>query len=370
MVIKEVDIRPYAVYSDTPLTTEQIWKALNDTNAQRAHYTRLRNYYVGKHDILLRQYTDATKPNNRNVLNYCSQITDFYTSYTVGEPVEYKGIDAATTAAFEENDEPIQTFNTAQNLCNFGMAAEIFYMKDGKPKFKAVEPIEIIPVLSTDIEHELLGFIRLYTVGEYGFVDYYTDTTMQHHLLETGNLTLQSTGTHGFTRPPIAFYKNDKGVYEQLIGIQNAINTLCSDIVNDFEVITDSLLVIPGHMDTDPEQIQRMKQNRVLLTGTDTKPYWLEKTADRSFGQGILDRFIHVIKEKSGLPDMERLGSYGASGRSLQFKLIVTDIIATSIERALSKGIAARFEVLGVPTPEIIFTRNFIIEEQPDDSVA
>jgi SPP1 family phage portal protein len=370
MVIKDIDLRPYAVYKDMPLTTEEIWKALNDTNAQRAHYTRLKNYYIGKHDILLREYSDPTKPNNRNILNYCSQITNFYTAYIVGEPVTYEKIDAATATVFEETDEPTQTFQTAQNLCNFGMAAEIFYMKNGKRRFKAVEPSEIIPVLSTDIEHELLGFIRLYTVGEYGFVDYYTATQTQHHLLETGNLTLQKTGLHGFTQPPIAFYKNDNGVYEQLLGIQNAINSLCSDIVNDFEVITDSLLIIPGHLNTDPEEIQRMKQNRVLLTGGDTKPYWLEKTADRSFGQGILDRFIHVIKEKSGLPDMERLGSFGASGRSLQFKLIVTDIIATSLERALAKGIKQRFEVLEVAAPEIIFTRNFIIEEQPEGDSA
>ena len=364
MVIINIDLRPWAIYNDNPLNTTEIWAAINDTNALRAHYTRLKNYYWGKHDILLRSYTDPSKPNNRNVLNYCAQITDFYQSYIVGEPVTYEGIDEATAAIFEDSDEPTQMFNTAKNLCNFGAAAEIFYIKDGKKKFRAVEPEEIIPILSTDIEHELVGFIRLYSVGKDSFVDYYTATTMQHHLIESGALRLQDTGNHGFNQPPIAWYKADKGVFEQLIGIQDAINSLCSDTVNDFEAIVDSLLVIPGHMDTDPDKILRMKQNRVLLTAEETKPYWLEKTADRSFGHSILDRFVFLMKEKSGLPDMEKLGSFGASGRSLQFKLTVTDIVAQALERSLIKGIKERFLILGATEPEIIFSRNFIIEEQ------
>ena len=364
MVIINVELRPWARYQDTPLNVTEIWEAVNDTNAQRAHYKRLKNYYHGKHDILLRQYSDPSKPNNRNVLNYCSQIVDFYTSYIAGEPVRYEGIDATTAAIYEDTDEPTQTFYTAQNLCTYGVAAEIFYMKNGQPKFKAVEPEEIIPILSTDIEHELLGFIRLYSVGNDSFVDYYTDTTMQSYLIESGNLVLKHQGIHGFKQPPISLYKNEKGIFEQLMGIQDAINSLCSDTVNDFEAIVDSLLVIPGHGEADPDRVQRMKQNRVLFTGLDSKPYWLEKTADRSFGHSILDRFVALIKEKSGLPDMEKLGSFGASGRSLQFKLTVTDIVAQAIERSLIKGIKERFSILGVPEPEILFSRNFIIEEQ------
>jgi len=365
MVMINIELRPWAIYQDTPLNLTEIWAAVNDTNSQRAHYKRLKNYYHGKHDILMRAYTDPSKPNNRNVLNFCSQITDFYTSYIVGEPVTYQGIDPTTAAIFEDTDEPTQMFNTAQNLCNFGMAAEIFYIKNGKKKFKAVEPEEIIPILSTDIEHDLLGFIRLYSVGSDSFVDYYTAEIVQNHLIESGNLVLKNKGKHGFTQPPIAMYKAEKGMYEHLIGIQDAINSLCSDTVNDFEAIVDSLLVIPGHMNTDPDKVQRMKQNRVLIVEADTKPYWLEKTADRSFGHGILDRFISIIKEMSGLPDMEKLGSFGASGRSLQFKLTNTDIAAQALERSLIKGIKERFLVLGVTDyPEIIFSRNFIIEEQ------
>ena len=364
------DLLPWAIYNDGVLTDGEINKAIQKTQAYRDKLTRLRNYYDGKHDILLRQYTDASKPNNRIVMNYCEQIADFYQSYIVGEPIEYGNISDTILETFDRTDEPEQSFRNALYLNIYGAAAEIIYPGVYGTRFAAIDPREIIPIYNTTIEAVQVGAIRLYKVGEETYIDYYTERKLKTWRFENGTMSFLHEKVHGFKGCPVIYYKAQKGVFEQLMGLQDAINKLTSDTTNDHETIVDSLLVIPGHMNTDPDEVQRMKQNRVLLVDATTKPYWLEKTADRSLGTGLLDRFVSMIKEKSGLLDMKDLGTFGASGRSIQFKLTITDIVATSLERALTAGIRQRLKVLGGTGKETIeFYRNFIIEEGVDDYV-
>ena len=363
MIMPLRDFIPYAVFSDTVLNADEVNKAIQTTQANRDKLTRLRNYYDGIHDILLREYADSSKPNNRIVMNYCEQIADFYQSYIVGEPIQYSDIDDKIMKIFERTDEPQRTFENALNLNIFGAAAEIIYFGLYGERFASLDPREIVPIYSSNIEAKQIGAIRLYRVGDENYIDYYTERKRFQWQFTNGMMKLIDEKVHGFKGCPIIFYKAQKGVFESLVGLQDAINKLASDSVNDHESIVDSLLVVQGHVDTDSETIQRMKQNRVLLMSNDSKAFWLEKTADRTLGEGILDRFIGMIKDKSGLVDMKDLGSFGTSGRALQFKLTVTDIVATALERALTAGIRKRLEILGGTGKEKLeFYRNFIIE--------
>lgn len=54
-----------------------------------------RGYYEGTgQQIMRRQYSDPTKPNNRIVKNYCKTIVENYRGYITGIPITYSAADA------------------------------------------------------------------------------------------------------------------------------------------------------------------------------------------------------------------------------------------------------------------------------------
>ena len=85
----------YYFDKDKILTTDIINKFIALDREENARKIKLHEYYMGKHNILRRQYEDMSKPNNRVVNPYANYITTLMTGYFIGEPVEYTSADGA-----------------------------------------------------------------------------------------------------------------------------------------------------------------------------------------------------------------------------------------------------------------------------------
>lgn len=364
-----------------PLTGAFIVKAIRNKLDANHRLQRLQDYYNGKHDILLRQYDDPIKPNNKIVVNYCKSIADFMTAYLVGVPVTYEA-PPIIVDSLNYNDNDDTTMQTALNMNIHGFGCELFYTdSDGLPRFESIDPRECIFILDDTLEALLTGFIRVYPdpddIDGYN-VTVYTSIDYTDYKLSLSIGELQPVGEaipHYFQDVPVVLYRNNNefsGTFEGVISLQDALNKLVSDEINDFESFVDAYLVLEGMQATTPEDIAKMKRDRVLLLDPDSKAYWLIKDVNNAHIRELKTSLATQIRELANLPDLENLGSFGASGVALQFKLIRTEIQAAKQERIIKRGIQRKLELLynifnmtsniGKYTDvDITFERNFIM---------
>lgn len=183
---------------------------------------------------------------------------------------------------------------------------------------------------------------------------------------------------HGFNDVPIVEYRNNDdcyGDYEGVMSLIDAYDILVSDDLNDFEYFVDAYLALYGYT-AEPEDIAKMKQQRVLLMDNDSKAEWLVKKGD---SQGVettkerLERDIHKFSKTPNTNDKNFGGN--TSGVAMKYKLLGTENIASIKERKFKKGLQRRLElisgilsVLSRPSfdwmgTDITFTRNVPINE-------
>jgi len=338
-----------------PLDNAFIVKAVRDKLQENHRLQRLQDYYEGKQDILLRAYGDPTKPNNKVVVNYCKNIADFLTAYLVGVPIEYEAPQIILDSLnYNDNDETTQSI--VLNMNTMGIGCELFYTdSDSIPRFASIDPRESIFIMDDSIEEVLTAFIRIYPKEEEteGYnVTVYTDTEYTQYDLSLAVGELKAAGAskkHFFQDVPAIMYSNNReriGTFEGIIPLQNALNKLVSDELNDFESFVDAYLVLEGLQATQPEDIAKMKQDRVLLLDADAKAYWLIKQVNNDHIRELKDNITGKIRELGSIPDMEDMGSFGSSGVALQFKLIPTEIQASKQERVVQRGIQRKLELL------------------------
>ncbi|MDR1754222.1 MAG: phage portal protein [Eubacterium sp.] len=366
-----------------PLDNAFIIKAVNNKLSANHRLQRLQDYYEGKHDILLRNYPDPTQPNNKIIVNYCKNIADFLTAYLVGVPVKYEDAPQIILDTLNYNDNDETTQDLIKNMNVFGFGCELFYTDgDGLARFASIDPRESIFIMNDSIEEVLTAFIRVYPKEDKdeGYnVTVYTDKSIVQYDLSLSIGELKAAGNeqaHYFNDVPVVFYPNNKehtGMFEGIIPLQNALNKIVSDEINDFEGFVNSFLVLTGLQATQKEDMEKMKQDHVLLLDSDSKAEWLIKNVNNTHVKELKDNITKKIRELGCIPDIEDLGSFGASGVALKFKLIPTEIQASKQERVIQRGIQRKLELLynilhisdstigNYTDIKIEFNRNFIM---------
>lgn len=350
---------------------------------------KLKDYYLNKTAILRRLCVDPSKPNNKVVHPFAQYITDTLVGYFVGEPVAYSSNENINDLkmVFEYNDEQDENTTIAKDCSIYGRAWEQVYVdKDGNVRFCALDPREVIPVYGTSLDNELVAVVRFYMNRDLVFgvdemiVEVYTDKEIIRY--KTGDavadLHLIDRKQHGFNSVPIVEYRNNDdcyGDYEGVISLIDAYDALVSDDLNDFEYFVDAYLALYGYT-AEPEDIAKMKQQRVLLMDNDSKAEWLVKNGD---SQGVettkerIERDIHKFSKTPNSNDQNFGGN--TSGVAMKYKLLGTENIASIKERKFKKGLQRRLELISnilkkLSRPsfdwlgiEITFTRNIPVNE-------
>lgn len=363
------------------VTNDFIIEAINKKLSENPRLNRLHDYYMGKHDILLRHYDDPTKPNNRTVANYCRKIADFLTAFLVGVNIKYEAPQQILDT-LNFNDESEHTQEVVRNLNIFGLGCELHYTDaDGLPRFANIDPRESIFVTDDTIEANLTAYIRFYPNADepdlYNAIVYDSENYTEYRLSKAvGELTEIATTPHYYKDVPAVMFQNSKemeGAFEGVIPLQNALNTILSDETNDFEAFSDAILVLTGLLQTKPEDIAKMKQDRVLLLDGETSAEWLIKNQNSQHNKELKESFVSKLHELGCVPDVEKLGSIGSSGVALRYKLMHTEMYAAKQERAVHRGVQRRIEllysVLSITDPDmgtfwdvgIEFERNYIM---------
>lgn len=375
----------YYMDKNTELTTELVSEFIRDFQVTKLPQLRkYKDYYDGNQEILNKTVSDKSKPNNKLVCNYCSDITENYNGYLTGIPISYNSSDDITEIlqVLNYNDVHQKDNELLKQALIYGIAYELNYLnEEAMQKFKVLNSEECIPVYSNDLEEELLAVIRVYSAADIKNkrkrkLDLITSTSIKHYDTDVSYSTLKLVDEvpHYYHQVPVTVFKLNSdchSIFHKVISLQDAYNKLVSASVDDYEAFVDAYMVLKG-MTADSEDIALMKENRVLLLDDEDTAEYLTKTTDTSAIENLLQRINDQILKIAKSPDFNDEKFLAQSGIAIKFKMCGMENNASNIEANMRKALQHRLELIAAIQSltldeivwrdiQIVFTRNLPI---------
>ena len=293
-----------------------------------------KDYYLGNHSILYKTIQDTSKPNNKIVTNLPEFVTSIRVGYFSGEPIVFntdnEELDIKLADILESADFNDVNTSLDEIASIYGHAYLMMWIdEEGATKFSAESPENCFIVYSNTLYKTPIAGIR--------YLEYQDekDTITDIYLyLDNEIITIRKSGdSHQIIDsqpnyfggiPMIEFIENNsrKGCFEDAISIVDAIESVLSGTVNELEYFDNAYLHLKNLSATTNEDIQEMKNNRVLLTEDEGQAEFLTKTVNDAYIQNTLDRLTNDFHKLTKTPNIsdESFGN-NTSGVSLKFKL-------------------------------------------------
>lgn len=348
------------------------------------------NYYEGNQAILRKMVNDPTKPCNRIVTNYCYTIVGNYQGYLTGQDITYTSPNdiSAIVDILSYNDVRTEDSELLKQALIYGRSFEINYVdEDGKQRFKVLDTRQCIPVYDNTLNQSLLCVIRFYPIDQFdvsnGYnVDIYYTDRIEHYTMNTGFTTLRFIGEeqHFYHQVPVTVFSlnpEEKSIFDKIMGLQDAYNTLLSSEVDDFEAFCDAYLVLKNVAAT-ADDVAEMKEKRVIVLpyaaqGVDPDASFLNKNISDTQIENMLTNIDEQIHKISNSPDFTDEAFGTSSGVAMKYKLLgfenTAGAIAANMTKALQKRLELICEILNLTSGEqmwrdveITFTRNLPVD--------
>ncbi len=319
-----------------------------------------KNYYDGLQSILNKKYTDASKPCNKTVINYCKNIADSYCGYLATPSyISYRSDEDIEDIMqiLRYNDYQAEDADFLLDALVYGTAAELMYIdNNGQTRFRLINPTSCFGVYDDSLTGDLTHFIRIYKANEWDesdkyFVDVYSDYDIKHYTMTGANgyLTLGSTEPHYFNQCPANIFHlpDERSIFDCVLGLQDAANELLSSEIDDYSAFVDSYMMLVG-VDADTEDIARMKENRVMVLPDGATAAYLTKSANDAQVENILKRIHDSIYRIAQCPDFSSETFVGgvSSGIAIRYRLTGMETRAAKICAEMEKALRRRIEII------------------------
>lgn len=320
---------------------------------------KYRDYYDGKQAILRKVATDKTKPCNRIVTNFCSQITDNYLGYLVGKDVTYTSTEdiSALMDILAYNDSRTEDNELLKQALIYGRAFELCYVdEDGQQRFRILDSRETFAIYENNLNEDLLAVVRFYPFDAFDLskgyaVDVYYEKEVVHYEAAAGFTSMTMTGmeNHFYEQVPVSILslnQEEVSIFDKVLSLQDTYNTVLSTATDSYEAFSDYYMVIKGER-VEIEDLINMKENRVInLDNTDDEVSFISPAqiaTDTSVRLKDIDEQIHKI---SNSPDFTDDAFGTSSGIAMQYKLLGFENTAGSIAANMTKTLQKRLELL------------------------
>ena len=369
-------MRKFKIDKDCILTESLILDLIKKHSKEKRRLSKLQKYYNNENTkIATRKYKNKNKPKNRLSHPYAQYITDTAVGYLLGKPVAYatedKNLLETMTDIFRYNDESDNNTTLAKMASIYGYAYEIMYLdKNAKPRFKAIDPSELIVCYDNTLEENIVLAIRYYdevvrnndleeTVTR---LEVYTKPTENDkgEIIANGkiirgtirleSITLEDEEDYYFNDIPVNVYINNDELYgdfEKVLSLIDAYDQSQSDTANDFELFTNCMLVINGEL-IDDEQAENLNDvNLIQFLNSDSDAKYLIKDIQDTALENYKNRLNEDIHRFSFVPNMtDKEFSSNASGIAMKFKLMGLENLIGVKEAKFKKGLMRRIELL------------------------
>ena len=351
----------FYINKDAELSVELLNKMINKFNLDvEPKLKKYKNYYDGIQAILNKTYSDASKPCNRTIINYCKNIADSYCGYLASPGyISYRSEQDIEDIMniLKYNDYQAEDSDFLLNALVYGKAAELMYVDlEGKVRFRQINPTQCFAIFDDSLTGDLLYFVRIYEASDWDDtniynVDVYSDYDVKHYTMngENGNLVFVSEEPHYFSQCPANVFAlpDEKSIFDCILSLQDAANEVLSSEIDDYTAFCDAYLALTG-MDADSEDIVSMKENRVLILPEGASATWLTKNASDAQVENILKRIHDSIYRIAACPDFSSETFVGgvSSGIAIRYRLTGMETRAAKICAEMKKALQRRIEII------------------------
>lgn len=381
----------YLIQKDKELTPDYIGKCLMSFQTRLLpKLNRYWNYYQGNQKILQKIATDVGKPCNKIIVNYCYNIVQNYLGYLSGIPIKYNNDNFSEIInVLNYNDVHQEDNEYLRQALIYGRAFEINYIdEDGQQRFRLFDSRECVPIYANDLNNDLLYVIRFYKedllneTNDNYLVEVYGPSDVKIYRSTPGfsSFSLIEERPNFYNQCPVTVFslnKDEESIFSQVISLQDAYNQLISDEVDDFDAFCDAYLLLKGVI-ADSEDLQAMKENRVLMVDNDADATYLTKSVSDTQIENMLTNINNQIHKISNSPDFNDEKFMAQSGIAMRYKLIGFENAAADIEAYMRKALQRRIELISNilhltgtdqmwRDVEITFTRNLPQSLEPSN---
>ena len=352
---------PVFITNKDELSTSDIITLMYEIEKFDNKYKTNSDYYYGKHAILNRTFDDASKPNNKVVTNIPKYITQVRTGYFSSAPMSMDSINESYLADVRtvlDNNDFKHIFSQLDTYCSiYGHAFLVMYLDDNSEiRIRPQKPTEWIMVYDNSLEQKPKFAIRYYCwlddIDNQQMYDIELWTDREIIVYEGSPITLQevSRRDHYFGRlPVIEFMENESrhGAYEDVINLIDSYELMLSDTANTVSYFSDCYLILEGMDQTDPEEIEQMKNNRILLIPEGTSASFLQKNINETYNENLIKRLQEQIFVVACTPLLSDSSfSSNSSGVAIQFKLYSMEKSIQNKENIFNAGFNKMFELI------------------------
>lgn len=353
----------------------------------RPKLQKYKEYYDGNQEIMKKQGADPAlnKPCNRIVTNFCKNIVDNFQGYLTGIDITYTSDDDIEDIQniLNYNDVSYEDSELLKQALIYGVAYEICYIdEDGQQRFNLIDSRDAFPIYYNTLTQELAGFVYYWLIDNTDatkgyYVDVYDATGKSSYKAQSmfSSLVLLEQNQYFYNQIPVSVFslnREEVSVFDCVLTLQDAYNTLTSSEVDDFQAFCDAYLVLKGlHINED--EAYKIRTHRILDLGdgnSTAEAYYLTKNIADTQIENMLENIRNNIHKISCCPDFSDTAFGTASGIAMKYKLLGFENRSGAIEKQMVKALQKRVElicsILRLTNTEletwrdvqIIFTRN------------
>jgi len=341
-----------AELTDGRLTDSDISQILETHGTDVTRFNRLDTYAEGdNYTILAQDDKDDGIPDNKIPVPYGRKILNTIYGYMFGKPVQYElkeeRIKEALDYRFSAIKNDKKNGQIGNHLLKYGIGVKLFYIENdsGAPgvSYSAVDPKTIIPIYDFSIDGELVAVIRYYLKNVGGDsvtkVEVYYADKIQYFQQSGGKFDLEEEKPNGLGVVPCVVYMTDdaQGVFEPILEIIDAIDTMISTNLNEVQRFELAYLILTGQLMTE-DDIDNTAKTGVFMLDKESTLQYLTKQINDTFNGNVLEFLVDQVHKQSGVPDFSSKEFSAISGIALQYKLLDLETLSSTYEAIFKNG--------------------------------
>ena len=330
---------------------------------RQSELLELEKYYQGKDDIG-KIVQGKNRIDNRVHTNLAYMITKNAVDYFIGEPASYsydksfKEADYVDELQFE-NIEEAENKKLAKDASKFGKAYELVNIKDDKTLYyKRLNPLTTFDIFDyTILENRICSITFVTYQTKYkseiteGYI--YTPDEVIEFKYQSRKVTFGERISNVFGKIPVVYYQNNSdevGDYERVTDLLTAYNKLMSCATDDYESISNAILLIRDSKKIDEDTKNSLNSTRVIqLFSENAEMAFINKTLDSAFVKTLREALREDILTVSNVPDFtDEKFSSNSSGVALRYKLIGFENLRADKEIYFKQALHRRWEIVSL----------------------
>lgn len=336
----------------------------------------LEDFYNGQDNI--GKIVQGTNRINNNVhVNLAYMITKNAVDYFIGEPVSYSYDKSFKESEYVDdlqfvNLEEAENKKLAKDCSKFGKAFELLNIKEDKTLFyKRLNPLTTFDVFEHSILEERVCNISYSTYKQKyksdmisGFV--YTPQEIIEFTYQNKKVVFGERVPNVFGKIPVIYYQNNSdevGDYERVTELLTAYSKLMSCATDDYESISNAILLIKDAKKIDEATKQSLNSTRAIqLFSENAEMAFINKTLDSNFVKTLREALREDILTVCNVPDFtDEKFSSNSSGVALRYKLIGFENLRADKEIYFKQALNRRWQLVGLyPAKRFDIKRNHI----------